>query len=266
VGSEETSSRERWRRAGLGAALGALTGLIAKELDLPSLVSYWYARAPLVLLSALLGALLWQTRLRWLVGALSGAAFGLWLLVAFTPLSRLLARDLSRRDAPSSADAVFVLSSGLQADDELTSAAMTRLLRGLELLEGGKAPRIILSELHPPQPSYALPARELMKNLGLDQELLTVGPVGNTRDEAVAVAALFRARGWRRLLVVTTPAHSRRACAAFEREGLEVTCLPSTETRYDFENLEKSDDRIFAFGGLLHEWIGLFVYRQRGWL
>jgi uncharacterized SAM-binding protein YcdF (DUF218 family) len=105
-----------------------------------------------------------------------------------------------------------------------------------------------------------------MGHLGMKQEVLAVGPVVNTHDEAVAVARLAAERGWKRVIVVTSPTHTRRACAAFERAGLAVVCTPATETQYNAEALEGPDDRLRAFEALGHEWIGLLVYRLRGWI
>jgi uncharacterized SAM-binding protein YcdF (DUF218 family) len=113
---------------------------------------------------------------------------------------------------------------------------------------------------------YAVPARELMQHFGVTAELLTVGPVDNTRDEAREVGRLCREHGWRRLLLVTSPLHSRRASASFEREGLEVISSPCVETRYDVERLDTSGERLMAFGSVMHERIGLWVYARRGWV
>lgn len=255
------------RRFGLGALVGLLAGFIAKDLALPDLLSYWYDRTPLVLLLGLVGGVLWMWRPgRWLVSAGAGLAGLLWLLVAYTPLTGTLAESLPQRGTPATADAIFVLSSSLQEDGELGSVSMSRLLGGLTLLQEGYAPRLILSELYPPNASYEAAARPLLEKLHITGELLTVGPVHNTHDEAVAVGELFRARGWRRLLLVTSPAHSQRAARAFAHQGIEVISVPSTETRYDLENLRGADDRINAFGSLAHEWIGLWLYQRRGWL
>jgi uncharacterized SAM-binding protein YcdF (DUF218 family) len=254
------------RRAALGAALGALLGFFGRELELPSMVSYWGARPPLIVAAAVVGALLFLTRLRVIVAFFAIALGALWLVVAFTPLSRALAGGLARRDEPRAADAIFVFSSAVQADGEPTSPAMSRLLKGLELLGEGRAPRLILSELNPPAPPSAVYARALMTHLGLEGELLTVGPVGNTRDEAVAVGELARKLGIKTVIAVTTPLHAKRAALSLAREGLEVISVPSVETRYDLEHLDTPDDRLEAFGGAMHERLGLWVYEGRGWL
>jgi uncharacterized SAM-binding protein YcdF (DUF218 family) len=253
-------------RLGNGLAVGATAALLARDLDLATLVSYWGPRAPLVIGLALLLALLWLTRLRPLVALLAGALAVAWLVVAFSPLTDWAARGLPRKDVERPADAVVVQASRVQQDGELTSVAMSRLVHALELLAQDQAPRLVLTEQPPPFAAYAPGARALMTRLGLERELLTVGPVLNTRDEAVLVARLFRERGWSSLLLVTSPTHTRRAAAAFEREGLVVISSPGVETRYDLETLGSSDERLFGFGSLLHERVGLLVYRRRGWI
>ena len=255
-----------WGRVGTGFAVGALVGLLAKELNLLSLVSYWEDQAPFVLYAALAGAVLWSTRLKWIVGLCTAGLLFLWTVVAFTSLCAWLAKDLIRRDTVQPADAVFVLGSEVQMDGELTDEAVSRLLHGLELLQQGRAPRLVLSELPRPYPSHSEAARRLMDGLAMEQEILSVGETSNTHSEAVAVAALYRDRGWERLLVVTAPLHSRRACASLEHEGVTVSCSPSVERSFALERPEDPDGRIRSFASIMHEKLGIWLYVRRGWL
>ena len=248
-----------------GAALGALLGFLAIELNVAGLVSFWGDTAFLVVAGALCGLLLWPTRLRPLLAATTTAAALAWLLVAFGPVSAWLADGLPRRDPIRKGDAVFVLAARLQRDGEPTSEALSRLLHGVGLLAGGQAPRLILSE-QPRMPPYANVARDWLRRLNVDAEVMTVGPVFNTRDEAKLVGEAFRLRGWRTLLVVTSPTHSRRASLAFEREGLDVVSSPSVETRFDLETLDRPGERLAAFGSITHERLGLLWYRWKGWI
>lgn len=264
--ARDASGSRRGPRLGSGLALGATAALVARDLDLPTLFSYWGDRAPLVAGAALVFAALWTTRLRGALTLLTLALMALWLGVAFTPLTSWMARDLARRDPPGPGDAVFVLASRLQEDGEPTGTALARLVHGLELLSEGRARRLVLSELPPPQAPYAPLARTLMDHLRVEGELLTVGPVTRTHDEALALAALARQRGWRRVLIVTSPVHSRRASACFEKQGLQVLASPAFETRFDLETLTRPDERLTAFGDILHERLGLVVYRWRGWI
>jgi uncharacterized SAM-binding protein YcdF (DUF218 family) len=216
---------------------------------------------------AIAGALVWLTRARRVVVWLTAAVIVVWVVVGFTPLSARLAPLVVRREAPGTADGVFVLTHRLQTDGEPTAASQARLLHGLELLQSGYASRLLLTG-QSPQPTYASVARSQMSRLGLTGiEVLSVrGHITSTRDEAVRVVALCRERGWRRLLVVTSPLHSRRACGALEREGIEVICSPSIETEYDVETLDRPVERLAAFRQVLRESLALWVYQRRGWL
>jgi uncharacterized SAM-binding protein YcdF (DUF218 family) len=264
-----SSPRSTLRTLLYGATLGLLFGLIAKELDFASAVSFHGDRALIVLGAVLGGGVLAVLRLEALLKLLVALAAALWLAVAFTPLTHWMSQPLARRDAPEKADAVFVLASALQYDGELTTAAMSRLLRGLELMGEGWAPRLILTELPLPRPRYERPARDLMRSFHLSHEILTTGPVFDTHDEAVAVSELARKHGFERLIVVTSPGHSLRASLALETQGVRVISVPSVETQFDYESLGKirrGDDRLRAFGVLLHEQVGLVYYRYRGWI
>ncbi len=256
----------RAQRMGVGLAVGALLALTAVDLDLASLVSFWGDRSFLVPLAAALGAALWLTPLRRLLAVVTVLLGVLWLAVAFTPLVAWMAEGLVRRDTLRPADAVFVFASRVQADGEPTSHAMSRLEKGLELVVEGHAKTLVVSELPPPARPYAALARVWARTFAPGTEVLVVGPVTRSRDEALAVGRLFRARGWRRVLAVTSPVHTRRAAASLEKQGLEVAAAPSVETQYDLETLDMPGDRRLAFGPIAHERIGLLVYEWRGWI
>lgn len=249
-------------------AVGLLCGLLAKSLGLRGVFSYWGTVAPLVVGATLVGALLWNTRARALLEFTTAILACLWMGVAFTPLCRWMVRPLVRADRIAPADAIFVLSSNVQYDDEPSPAALSRGTRGLELLGEGGAPRLYLSELGHPAGSYRAYLQGSARRMGVAHagQIFAVGPVQNTHDEALRIAALFREKGWRRLLLVTSPTHSRRAAATFERAGVpEVISVPAVETLFDVQMIYLSDERIEAFGAIAHEWLGLWVYALRGW-
>lgn len=250
-----------WGRLGCGAAAGGLVGFLLRDLLPFEMASAW---VPFALLGAIVAT---SRRLRRGAPALFLALGVVWAAAAFTPVTATLAASLVRRSAPRPADAVFVLASRLQTDGQLTATAESRLLHGLELVREGFAPRLVLTELPPPAPSYASFARSEIGRLGLQVgEVVSVGPVRSTREEAVRVGTLCRERAWKRLLVVTSPLHSRRACAALEREGVQVVCCPAPETRYDVETLDRPVERLRAFREVVREKLALWLYARRGWV
>jgi uncharacterized SAM-binding protein YcdF (DUF218 family) len=259
-----TTGRSRLADASVGLALGALAGFIARDLDLPALISFEHAREPLVIVVSILGAALGVTRWRrWLAAAVFALGL-LWITVAFTPLSGWLARGLARQELEEPADAVFVSFAGLAPGARRMTEAHNRALRGAELLARGKVKTVVAAESSS-LPSIAI-LRDLVARLGLDTEPVSAGRADTTREEAVAVAQLARRRGWKVLLVVSSPIHSRRICGALEKEGVTVVSTPSQESRFNIEELNTAADRLAAFGSVMHERLGLWVYARRGWL
>ncbi len=56
--------------------------------------------------------------------------------------------------------------------------------------------------------------------------ILITREVGNTADEARAVADLMRTHGWKRIILVTSAWHMPRAAWLFRRAGVEFTAFP----------------------------------------
>lgn len=256
---------ERRRLAWFGLVAGALAGFIAVDLDLASLLSYWGDRSALIPVAAFLGAAIWPTPLRRLGMAGLALLAGLWLSVAFTPLTNWMAEGLVREDPIRDGDAVFVFASRVQRDGEPTTAAMSRLLRGVELVREGRSTELVVSETRGGG-RYKRIAEEWVERFVPGVRVTAVGPIINSHDEAESVARLFRERGWTRVLAVTSPTHTRRASAALEAQGLEVIAVPAVETSFDLERLEYPGDRRESFSNLAHEHLGLIVYRYRGWI
>ncbi len=218
------------------------------------------------------GGLGWFGRLRWPV-AVTAVAFAGLMVVQWFPWPASLARGLVRTDSlPSTpADAIVVLSASLTDDGALSPTAANRLLEGARLFRAGVAARLVVSrvtaleETERPVDSDR-DQRAVLGAAGVTPELHVLSPVGNTRLEAVRMAELAKSRGWHRIVVVTSPTHTRRACAVFEAVGFEVVCRPSPEREFALEHLAAGGDRSRAFGQWLYESLGWWKYRVRGWV
>lgn len=256
----------RREQAVLGGSLGLIAGLLARDLDLLTLVSFWGDRSILLPLGTLIGAACGATRLRKGVYVVTGALLLLWLLVAYGPLSRLMRDGLVRSDALRPADAVLVLGTRMQTDGDPTDAQLSRLYRALEVLKDGLAPRLLITELPAPFASQRPFAEDLLRRFVPEVELVDLGPAMNTHDEALMAAAYLNRLGLSRVIVATSPTHTFRAAALLEAQGLEAMVTPSRETRFDLETLDRPEERLRSFGAMIHEHLGIFVYRRRGWI
>ena len=92
----------------------------------------------------------------------------------------------------------------------------------------------------------------------------------NTRENALFSYRLLSARGIRKIVLVTSAMHMPRAAGAFRKAGFEVIPAPA-----DFRTGWGAPNPVFLWlpnaGSLehsqtaLHEWLGLWTYRLRGW-
>ncbi|SEJ83134.1 Uncharacterized SAM-binding protein YcdF, DUF218 family [Deinococcus reticulitermitis] len=248
-------SRERARGLLGGLAVGAaLTPWIA-------LLGEVRGTVPVLLLvlglSTLAGAFSVTRR------ALYGGAGLLAVLVALcllTPVLRAPLAGLLLAQPPVRADVIVVLGAGVQCGTRtMSGAALSRLTRGLELWRAGYAPTLTLSEQSGTLgPEGCVKLSELQRaQIGAlygdaGPGVLTLRSVTTTRDEAARVRDLARARGWTRVLVVTSPWHARRAHALFEAQGIRAVSVPARETGFDL-TLPTPLDRLAALRVLLYE-------------
>lgn len=261
-----TSNRRAlsWAYAAYGFVLGVLVWTAALRLGIDAIPDLQSPYS--VLLGGLAGAFLAHTRARILFGIVSGVVCVALLTVMYTPIASIAVRQVVRTDEPAPCEGVVVLHAEVNGAGELTDRARERLFHTFGLLRQGYAREMILTQRVAPEKSPVPAVKELMEQLRFDYPVSLVGPIVNTRDEAVAAAALAKERGWDRVILVSHPAHMRRASETFAKAGLPVLCAPSPEGRYDLSLLRQPEDRLAAFRDWLHEAIGYRVYRLRGWL
>jgi len=269
-----TSSRTETRRRVLHAAEGAVFGVafwtILLVLGFPWVLHLegFDGLIPCVMLGAVLG--LAGLRVVPLVGL--AAVCILLVVVAYTPLIGGQVGSLIRNDPlPSKADAVMVLSAGVNDDGTISSTAMDRLLKGLELVNRGVAPFLVVSrEAYIINGKYVSSREDQERIVALStgglSKLVVAGITHSTRDEAIRARDLVRARGWKRIIVVTSPMHTRRACATFEKVGVVVSCAASNTRAFAIGTLWSPMDRVRAFEVWLYETAGTLRYRQLGWI
>lgn len=269
--------RETAARAASGATLGVLVWLGADALYVPQITgirpSYPFVAAAGV--GALVAALSARRGLRALSAVAALVALGV-LFVTALPVAPALARGLVRQDRPTveagaPVDAVAVLSDGIGEDGLLEGQGLDRLLAGAALARRAARP-LIISVVHPvrePQASSLADQRRVVDLVSPTPQLWIVDDVHSTHDEAVRMTAVARGQGWRRVALVTSPAHTRRACATFERAGLPVVCTPAPARDASWGGprpLRSAGDRLRTAGQWLYETLGWIAYRARGWV
>jgi uncharacterized SAM-binding protein YcdF (DUF218 family) len=231
------------------------------------------------MLLALAGVWRRYRRLRWA----PAASVAVLYVFSIEPTSNALERHLERRATESmrkdvTYDAVLLL--GGIVDHAATagrawpsySGSVERLLVSYELLRSGRARSVVVSGATSWAGDPVNEARTLARQLerwGIARERIVVEDrARNTRDNAIYCKAIAAKRGFRRLLVVTSAFHMRRALGAFRAVSLEVDALPvdyrSYEDKASVSYLPRAGS-LDASTMALREIFGSWVYSMMGY-
>jgi len=223
--------------------------------------------------------------------ALRLLATSMFLLVVFScpETSLVLMRSLEEQYRDSDlaqipdAQAIIILGGTIHMPSQQHHASALiessdRLLLTYRLYRAGKAPLVICSGGNNPLLGEAGEASEarsmsgLLEEWGIPAAAIEVEEASiNTRENALFSYRLLSARGIRKIILVTSAMHMPRAAGAFRKAGFEVVPAPA-----DFRTGWGEPNPIFLWlpsaGSLdhsqtaLHEWLGLWTYRLRGWV
>lgn len=200
----------------------------------------------------LAGALVWRRARGWLVGA--GIA---WIWLWSTPLMfGLLGRGLEnyapmmRAEDHKEADAIVILGGGMGIADTNdwpyveAWAGCDRVLHGARVWKGvggmsGSGTKEV--KIYCTGDGAEQSTVPLLVELGVPREVVSCLDAKNTEEEAMRVA-----REAKKVILVTSAWHMRRAELMFRKTGLEVECAPC-----DYETIVRKGKRFsFEWGDL----------------
>ncbi|MBC7971900.1 MAG: YdcF family protein [Verrucomicrobia bacterium] len=159
-----------------------------------------------------------------------------------------------------------------------------RVLYGAKLYREGKAPRVILSggriDWKGGGPAESDDMAQLIATMGVPKSAILQDPTSlNTYENAVNVKQIMAAQGIRRILLVTSAMHMPRSLLIFKHLGMDAIAAPTdfNTTERDWQEIQGSTeaivlnvlpeaDRLQRTTRALKEYLGLVVYRLKGWL
>lgn len=211
------------------------------------------------------------SRLRLLLWIAAAIIAVLCVAAAYTPLVLTLAKPMIRRDrVPSRVDAIAVLGRGFTPDGMMTGETLDRLLSGLSLAKRGIARTLLVSRerrvVGGKLVSDSTDQETLLDLAKPSAQVIFVDSVFTTRSEALRMKAVAQSRGWSTVAVVTSPMHTRRACATFEAVGFKVVCVPAALRESGLYEQGSAQDRLRAFRSWLYETFATDSYRRHGWI
>jgi uncharacterized SAM-binding protein YcdF (DUF218 family) len=214
--------------------------------------------------------------------ALSLLWLGLWSLPVVSDALRCSLEGQYPQQAVAdlpTADAVVVLGGGITPTPpdwpypDLGRGA-DRIWHAARIYRAGKAPQVIISGGHLPwlgeRTSEAVAMRQFLSDLGVPADAVLIEDQSrSTYENALQTAQLLKQHLIQQVLLVTSALHMPRALATFRAAGIDALPVPA-----DFEVMPEPPhllrwlpdaEALFNSTQALKEYLGLWVYRWRGW-
>ena len=240
----------------------------------------------LLLLIALV--MIWRRRSRLAMIPIT-VAFLILLLSSNGEVSGALVRSLEWQNLPPReippAEAIVVLGGCTRSADyprpwvEVAEAG-NRILYAAKLYREGKAPKVILSggriDWLGKGPSESADMAQLITTMGVPTTAIWQDPTSlNTRENAVNVQQIMAAQGIHKILLVTSAIHMPRSLLIFQKLGINAIAAPTDFLMAQVNSAPTSEQFILTgfpdtdplrnTTRVIKEYVGILVYKLRGW-
>jgi uncharacterized SAM-binding protein YcdF (DUF218 family) len=156
------------------------------------------------------------------------------------------------------------------------------VIHAAKLYREGKAPKVLLSggrvEWRGKEPSEAEDMSTLLQAMGVPKMAILLEPDSlNTRENAVNVQKMLKPLGINDFLLVTSAIHMPRSLMIFRKLGMKPIAAP-TDFQVSTQSLDlpSPEAKLLALvpdalalkntTAALKEYVGIFVYRLKGWI
>jgi uncharacterized SAM-binding protein YcdF (DUF218 family) len=183
-----------------------------------------------------------------------------------TPLVWVLAEPLRISESPRAADAIVVFAAGVGESGQAGGGYQERVKQAADLFDRDLAPQVVFSSGY----VFAFEEAEVMRMLAMangipgtaihleEQATNTYEMVRNTND-------IVRQHGWRRILLVSSPYHMRRAVLTWRGLAPEVEVIPAPVAASQFYAHGRGAS-LEQIRGIAQEYAAILVYWWRGWI
>jgi uncharacterized SAM-binding protein YcdF (DUF218 family)/glycosyltransferase involved in cell wall biosynthesis len=189
-----------------------------------------------------------------------------YLLLFQTPLLWWVASPLQIVEPPAPADAIAVFAGGVGESGKAGGGFQERVTQAIGLYRQGMAPRLIFSSGF----VFTLREAEVMKAVavanGIPPEAIVLEEqAANTYQNVEYTRRILNEHGWKRILLVSSPYHMRRALLTWKKVAPEITVIATPALESQFYTHERGAS-LEQIRGILHEYAALINYWWRGWI
>ena len=183
-----------------------------------------------------------------------------------TPLVWWMASPLKMASAPQPADAIVVFAGGVGESGQAGGGYQERVKAAVDLYRAGYATHIVMSSGF----RFVFHEAEVMKELatanGVPADAIVLEQAAaNTHENVLFTDRILRQHGWRKILLVSSPYHMRRALLTWRGSAPEVTVVP-TPVQQSLFYLHERGPSLDQIRGLLQEYAAIAAYWWRGWI
>lgn len=203
-----------------------------------------------------------RRRIAWItVGGMA-----LYLLLFYSPFIWLVAEPLRVVAPPQRADAIVVFAGGVGESGKAGGGYQERVKHAVDLYRGGYSSRLIFSSGF----VFAFKEAEVMKMLAISlgvpgDAVILEEDAGSTYENVAFVKEILERRGWRRILLVSSPFHMRRSLLTFWRVAPEIEVVPAPNSSSQFY-AHGAGASLEQIRGILQEYAAIAYYWWKGWI
>lgn len=200
----------------------------------------------------------------------------LYTILFYTDFIWFLAQPLKIDQNPQQADCIVVFANGVGESGISGQGYEERVQYCVDLYKKGYAKKIIFSSGRTFIFHEALVMKALAVSLGIqDEDIIMDDKARNTFENVKISKDILERNGWRKILLVSSPYHMRRALLVFSKiaKDIKVISTPIPNSIY-YAHPEKD-----AYGrkiwkraelghikGILHEYLGIIYYWWSRWI
>ncbi len=189
-----------------------------------------------------------------------------YLLVFQTSLVWRAAEPLKVSAEPTRADAIVVFAGGAGESGQAGGGYQERFKQAVDLYRGGYAPRMIFSTGF----VFAFQEGEVMKSLAMangvpPEAIILELQARNTYENVARTQEILSTYGWKRVLLVSSPYHMRRATMTWKAVAPETEAIPTPVPASQFY-MHRRGPSLAQIRGILQEYAAIALYWWRGWV
>lgn len=183
-----------------------------------------------------------------------------------TSVPWMLAGPLRVEQPARAADAIVVFAGGVGESGQAGGGYQERVRRAVDLYQQGFAPRVIVSSGF----VFAFKEAEVMRGLAIangvpPDAIVLETQAANTHQNVLYTREILERGGWRRILLVSSPYHMRRALMTWRKAapGIEVVPQPVAVSQF---YLHERGASLTQIRGILTEYAAILDYWWKGWI